>query len=136
MPIYQYDCRGCDERVEVLLRSPSATSKPKCPECGSRKLTRVMSQFARGRTEAQRLEAVDFTRHEAALEKGDEREFAKWARHAGAEYDEALGSNYRELAEKAEAGEEPVERIDAGYSFRHKVEESKAKAKKPKSKRA
>ncbi len=136
MPIYQYDCRGCDQRVEILLRSPSATSKPNCPECGSRKLTRVMSQFARGRTEAQRLEAVDLTRHDAALEKGGEREFAKWARGAGAEYDEALGSNYRELAEKAEAGEDPVERIDAGYSFRYKVEESKAKAKKPKSKKA
>lgn len=134
MPIYQYDCRDCDQRVEVLFRSASTIAKPKCPECGSRKLARVMSQFARGRTEAQRLEAVDFTQHEAALEKGGEREFAKWARGAGAEYDEALGSNYRELAEKAEAGEDPVERIDAGYSFRYKVEENKAKAKKSESK--
>jgi len=127
MPIYQYDCAGCGESVEVFLRSARAAQNPKCPECGSEKLTRLMSAFARGRSDAQRLAEVDLGAHDAALEKGGEREFAKWARNAGAEYDEALGSNYRELAEKAEAGEDPVERIDAGYTFRHKVESTKAK---------
>ncbi|MDE2639793.1 MAG: hypothetical protein OXI03_04330 [Chloroflexota bacterium] len=87
-----------------------------------------MSQFARVRSDEQRLADVDFTQHEAALERGDERGFAKWAREASAEYDDVLGSHYRELAEKAEAGEDPVERIDAGYTFRHKVNEAKSKA--------
>ena len=127
MPIYQYDCSGCEQRIEVFFRSASATQKAECPECGSRQLERVMSAFARGRTDADRLAAVDFGEHEAALEQSGERGFAKWARKAGAEYDEALGSNYRELAEQAEAGADPVERIDAGYSFRHKVESTKEK---------
>ena len=127
MPIYQYDCAGCGRRVEVFFRSPNATQSPECPECGSKKLTRLMSAFTRGRTDEQRLADVDLSEHDAALGKGGEREFARWARKAGAEYDEALGSNYRELAEKTEAGEDPVERIDAGYTFRHKVESTKAK---------
>ncbi len=128
MPIYQYDCADCADTVEVFFRSVSATSEPKCPECGGAQLTRLVSQFARVRSDADRLAEVDFSEHEAALERGDERGFAKWARQASAEYDEVLGSNYRELAEQAEAGEDPVERIDAGYTFRHKINEAKSKA--------
>ncbi len=127
MPIYQYDCADCADTVEVFFRSVSAASEPKCPECGGAQLTRLVSQFARVRSDSDRLSEVDFTEHEAALERGDERGFAKWARQASAEYDEVLGSNYRELAEQAEAGEDPVERIDAGYTFRHKVQEAKVK---------
>jgi putative FmdB family regulatory protein len=33
MPIYEYHCAACGERIEVLLRS--TTSTPVCPECGS-----------------------------------------------------------------------------------------------------
>ena len=33
MPIYEYRCAGCGERVEVLIRSSLAT--PLCPWCGS-----------------------------------------------------------------------------------------------------
>ncbi len=132
MPIYQYDCAKCEQRVEVFHRSVSAATKPKCPECGSTRLTRVMSMFARRKTGSQRLDAVDLEQHEAALESGDEKGFARWARRAGAEYDEALGTNYRELAEKTEAGEDPVERIDAGHSFRHRVEDRKAKVERAK----
>ena len=127
MPIYQYDCADCEGPIEVFFRSVSAAGDPKCPECGSARLTRLVSQFARVRSDEQRLAEVDFTQHEAALERGDERGFARWAREASAEYDEVLGSNYRELAEQTEAGEDPVERIDAGYTFRHKVAEAKAK---------
>ena len=128
MPIYQYDCARCEQRVEVFHRSASSPAKPKCPECGSTRLSRVMSLFARRKTGSQRLDDVDLEQHDAALQGGDEKGFARWARQAGAEYDEALGTNYRELAEQAEAGADPVERIDAGYSFRHKVADRKAKA--------
>lgn len=32
MPIYEYRCTACGERVEVLVRSHTAT--PICPMCG------------------------------------------------------------------------------------------------------
>ena len=86
-----------------------------------------MSLFARRKTATQRLDDVDVEQHEAALQDGDQKGFARWARRAGAEYDEALGTHYRELAEQTEAGTDPVERIDAGYSFRNRVEDRKAK---------
>jgi putative FmdB family regulatory protein len=33
MPIYEYKCGACGERVEVLVRSSVTT--PQCPACGS-----------------------------------------------------------------------------------------------------
>lgn len=32
MPIYEYHCEHCGERVEVLVRS--STTVPQCPHCG------------------------------------------------------------------------------------------------------
>jgi putative FmdB family regulatory protein len=34
MPTYEYDCRGCGERVE-FFQSMSEAPKRKCPQCGS-----------------------------------------------------------------------------------------------------
>ena len=128
MPIYQYDCSGCGDRVEVLHRSAASIDTASCPQCGGGDLTRVMSTFARRRTSAQRLDEIDVRAQQAALEGGDEQSFARWARRAGAEYDEALGTNYRELAERTEAGEDPVDRIDAGHSFQHRVQDRRMQA--------
>lgn len=33
MPIYEYRCNACDQRVEVMVRSGGAS--PSCPDCGS-----------------------------------------------------------------------------------------------------
>jgi putative FmdB family regulatory protein len=33
MPIYEYQCTGCGERVAVLVRSSAAS--PLCPDCGN-----------------------------------------------------------------------------------------------------
>lgn len=33
MPIYEYRCTGCGNRVEILVRSSAST--PHCPDCGS-----------------------------------------------------------------------------------------------------
>jgi putative FmdB family regulatory protein len=131
MPLYQFDCAECSRRVEVLFRSVTTTKKPVCPECGSRKLKRVMSRVARVRTTKERFEAIDHVRESATYGGGDQAAFARWARRVGSEYDEELGTNYRELAERAEAGEDTFERIDADYTFRHKVNEKMAELDRP-----
>jgi putative FmdB family regulatory protein len=41
MPIYEYRCRNCGERVEVLVRSGS--EEPQCPDCGSTLLEKLLS---------------------------------------------------------------------------------------------
>lgn len=41
MPLYEYRCRDCDEQSEILVKS--LESKPKCPECGSSQLEKLLS---------------------------------------------------------------------------------------------
>ena len=46
MPIYEYACHKCRNFVEVITRKiPADDFKPACPECGSKKLTRMISRF-------------------------------------------------------------------------------------------
>jgi putative FmdB family regulatory protein len=46
MPIYEYACHRCRKFVEVITRRiPDDTYVAACPECGSKKLTRMISRF-------------------------------------------------------------------------------------------
>jgi len=42
MPIYEYHCQHCGQRVSIH-RSFSEASSPQCPICGSENLTRLIS---------------------------------------------------------------------------------------------
>ncbi len=41
MPIYEYVCRSCEHRFDLLIRGTSAT--PACPECKSANLQKLLS---------------------------------------------------------------------------------------------
>ncbi len=45
MPIYEYACYGCKNFVEIIVRRVTADYKPVCPECGGKKLERMISRF-------------------------------------------------------------------------------------------
>jgi putative FmdB family regulatory protein len=131
MPIYQYDCAGCGDRVDVFFRSANSTTRPECPECGSRKLTRVMSQFVRARSEVDRLDAIDVDAELGRLGrlgKGGVGDFARWSKRLGKELGEDVGADFREFAERADAGDDPVERVDPGFTLKHRIEKRRAEA--------
>lgn len=44
MPIYEYQCKKCENEFEKLVFNSS--DKISCPKCKSVKVTRVMSAFA------------------------------------------------------------------------------------------
>jgi putative FmdB family regulatory protein len=127
MPIYQYNCAGCQKKVDVFFRSVAAAQEKQavCPQCGGEQLTRVMSTFARNRSLMERLDGVDHVREASKLMGNDPGTFVDWAKRAGREWDEELGTNWEELAERTLAGEDPAERIDADYTFRYHIEEKK-----------
>jgi putative FmdB family regulatory protein len=43
MPIYEYRCSACSHEFEALVRTGDT---PACPQCASRALERLLSQFA------------------------------------------------------------------------------------------
>ena len=132
MPIYQYDCADCERRVEVFFRSVSSAGSPACPECDGTQLTRVMSQFARSRSAYDRANSINLQQEMSRLHSDDSGDFSRWARRVGEDYDVELGSNFRELADRADAGDDPVERIDPAHTLRHAINERKKKTGKPK----
>ena len=48
MPLYEYRCRGCGERFEVLQRLGASGDEVPCPRCGEQRPQRVLSTFAAG----------------------------------------------------------------------------------------
>lgn len=45
MPIYEFECKKCANRFEVLFRSFNDRPKVICDRCGSKRVTRAMSVF-------------------------------------------------------------------------------------------
>jgi putative FmdB family regulatory protein len=125
MPIYQYDCPDCAQNVEVFFRSAKAAADPVCPECGGTNLKRRISRVARVRSSAQRLGDIDLNQEFGRLDGSDPSSFARWARRMGDQFDGELGSDFGELAERADAGEDPVERADPVHTLRNRVDRAK-----------
>ena len=46
MPLYEYRCRGCGHRFEVLQRMGEGESGLLCPRCGEQAPERQLSTFA------------------------------------------------------------------------------------------
>jgi len=59
MPLYEYVCRGCSERFEVLQRLGAAAEGVACPRCGGDEPERVLSTFAAGGTRREAASACD-----------------------------------------------------------------------------
>ena len=43
MPIYEYQCSGCEHHFEAIVQG---SQKPSCPSCGSKRLEKQFSTFA------------------------------------------------------------------------------------------
>ncbi len=60
MPIYEYACHNCRKFIEVMTRRvPAEGFKPACPECGSKRLTRMISRFQFHQSFLSKLEQLD-----------------------------------------------------------------------------
>ena len=59
MPIYEYACHNCKKFVDVIVRRVDDDFQPRCPECGGRKLTRMISSFSFHLSMKSKLDALD-----------------------------------------------------------------------------
>lgn len=101
MPIYEYLCEDCHRRVSLLIRSISNPPKPVCPRCGGKKLERLMSRFARVRSEEARLDALGDPSAFGDLDDSDPASVARWAKKMGKEMGEDLGEDFDQVVEEA-----------------------------------
>ena len=60
MPIYEYACHKEKKFVEIMTRRvPDDDWVPVCPDCGSRKLTRMISRFQFHLSFISKLDSLD-----------------------------------------------------------------------------
>ena len=48
MPLYEYQCRDCGHRFEILQRIGEGAEGLVCPSCGEKRLDNQLSTFASG----------------------------------------------------------------------------------------
>ena len=113
MPIYEYRCNNCRQKVSLLVRGFSGNPEPVCTSCGSNNLTRLFSTFATLKTDKDVYE--DILNDNQLVERmmaNDPRAMLEWSRKMeGTE------------AEKSPEYEEVIQRMEKGEDFQQLVGE-------------
>jgi len=113
MPIYEFRCNRCRNRVSVFQRRIDSPVGAVCPKCGSGDLTRLVSRFAVVRGEDAMLDSLEDDSLLAGVDESDPRSVAAWARKMSSRFGEEMEPEFDEMIDRMEAGETPEE-FDAG----------------------
>ena len=57
MPIYEFICKECSGKAEILIRSVDSKVSPACPHCNSNNMESIVSRFAYHQSEQMRRDA-------------------------------------------------------------------------------
>lgn len=117
MPIYEYRCNSCGAKISLFLRSFSQKAEPVCSSCNGSDLTRLVSRAITLKSTSQRVQELDVRRELSGLNPRDQHSIEQWAKRAGKEYDELLGSNFAELADQMDSSKRPSELYDPAGNF-------------------
>lgn len=106
MPLFEFVCQKCRKQFTFLSGVIADNSEPKCPQCGSLELQKLMSRFKAGRSDDARMEAVAEKMESRDLD--DAKELSRFAREMGRELSsesgEDLGGEIEELIEAESRG--------------------------------
>ncbi len=104
MPIYEYRCRRCRGRFQVLvLRYDALEEKERelrCPRCKSREWERLISRFSVAQSEEELLERLADPAQFADLDENDPKSIARWAKRFGKQFGEELGDDWEEMVDQ------------------------------------
>jgi putative FmdB family regulatory protein len=108
MPIYEYGCRECRKRTSVFVRSMGTAVQPRCEHCGGRRLARLISRVAVGRSSSGGADGLDESML-AGVDESDPRSVARWARRMRDEMGDELGPDFDQAIDQMESGQFPDE---------------------------
>ena len=58
MPIYEFICKDCNSKAEILIRNVNLEVSPACPHCNSSNMERIISSFAYHQSEQMRRDST------------------------------------------------------------------------------
>jgi putative FmdB family regulatory protein len=109
MPIYEYRCPDCKKKVTVFFRTLSAVdhSAARCPQCGGKNLTRLISRVRALRSEESRLDGLADDSMLSGLDENDPKSMGRMLRKMARETGEDMPPEFDEAMGRLEAGESP-----------------------------
>lgn len=99
MPIYEYHCQDCGRKTSILILNINNPAIPSCQKCGSKKLKRILSRFARLKSEEDRLESMADPSKFGDLDENNPQSIAKWIKKMGKELGEDMSEDIDQAVE-------------------------------------
>ena len=111
MPIYEYRCYNCKQKVSIFFRSFSAVDQAsaRCPNCGSAEIKKLMPRIRVLRGEASASNGDDNFDDSMldGLDENDPKSLGRMMRRMADETGEDLGPEFGEVINRLEKGEDP-----------------------------
>lgn len=104
VPVYEYRCQQCKKRFSALVGVVAEPDDEKCPVCGSLETQKLVSRFARYRSEDDRIDELA-DRMEGMGEPDSPAEMRSMMREMGKALDEDSSDEMEELFEQDMSGE-------------------------------
>jgi putative FmdB family regulatory protein len=113
MPIFEYTCDDCAKRFSALVGVLANAKQPACPKCGGNALTKMVSRFARVRSEDDAMDALADEATYGDIEN-DPKAMRRFVRDMGSALDEDLDEDFEaaldeEMSGAAGAGTGPAD---------------------------
>lgn len=108
MPLYDYRCQACHNRVSIQQSYAEYGRTPvNCPVCGSSKLTRIIGRVRIAKSEDRRLDDMSDPSFLGDVDENDPKSLARAMKKMGQEMGEDLPPEFGEITDRLEAGEDP-----------------------------
>src|SRR5947207_15519443 len=103
MPIFEFTCNSCERRFSALVGVVANPKQTACPRCGGTALTKVVSRFARVRSEDDALESLADETAYGDIEN-DPKAMRKFVKEMSSAMDEDLEEDFEAAMEEEMAG--------------------------------
>ncbi len=108
MPLYEFRCQDCHNRVSLQMSYAEYGVKTMtCPNCGSHALTRLIGRIRIAKSEDRRLDDMSDPSFLGDMDENDPKSLAKAMKKMGREMGEDLPPEFNEITDRLEAGEDP-----------------------------
>ena len=94
MPIYEYRCRKCNRKSEILTFRVTEEVSASCSHCGSVEVDRIPSRVRVRLSEETRMERLTDPSRFSGLDEDDPKSMAKWMKSMGREMGDDLGEDF------------------------------------------
>ncbi len=99
MPIFEFECLGCNRRFQVLVMKDEELESLKCPGCDGTRFKRLISRVSYHQSENDRLEGYDPAARQSEGFYGDTRNIGLNAKKRARQMGVDLGSGFENKLE-------------------------------------